>query len=198
MCNWHLKFNIFKTKLICTPPSNLLPLQYSVQFSRSVFSSSLQPHGPQHARPPCLSPAPRVYSKSYPLRRWCHPTISSYVVPFSFCPQSFPASVFSNESAVCIRLPKYWSLSFSISPSNEYSGLIFFRMDWLELLVVQGTLKGLLQHHSSKAWILLCSAFFIVQLSPPYWLLEKPELWLDRLFCWQSNVCFLICRLDWS
>ena len=177
------------------PQKSFMP---SVQFSRSVLSGSLWPHGLQHARPPCPSPTHGVYSNSCPLSRWYHPNISSYVVPFSFCPQSFPASVFSNESAVCIRLPKYWSLSFSISPSNEYSGLIFFRMDWLELLVVQGTLKGLLQHHSSKAWILLCSAFFIVQLSHPYWLLEKPELWLDRLFCWQSNVCFLICRLDWS
>ena len=76
--------------------------------------------------------------------------------------------IFSNESALCIRCPKYWSFSFNISPSNEYSGLISFRMDWLDLLAVQGTLKRLLQHHSSKASILLCSAFFIVQLSHPY------------------------------
>ena len=75
---------------------------------------------------------------------------------------------FSNESALCIRWPRYWSFSFSISPSNEYSGLIYFRMDWLDLLEVQGTLKSLLQHHSSKASILHCSAFFIVQLSHPY------------------------------
>ena len=84
-------------------------------------------------------------------------------------PSFFPSiRVFSNESVLCIRWPKYWSFSFSISPSNEYSGLIFFRMDWLDLLAVQGTLKSLLQHHSSKASILLCSAFFIVQLSHPY------------------------------
>ena len=76
--------------------------------------------------------------------------------------------VFSNESVLCIRWPKYWSLSFSISPSNEYSGLISFRMDWLDLLAVQGTLKSLLQHHSSKASVLRRSAFFIVQLSHPY------------------------------
>ena len=76
--------------------------------------------------------------------------------------------VFSNESALCIRWPKYWGFSFSISPSNEYSGLIFIRMDWLDLLVVQGTLKSLFQHHSSKASILQCSAFFIVRLSHPY------------------------------
>ena len=88
--------------------------------------------------------------------------------PFLFPPSIFPSiRVFSNESAVHIRQPKYWSFSFNISPSNEYPGLIF-RMDWLALLAVQGNLKSLLQHHSSKASILLCSAFFIVQLSNPY------------------------------
>ena len=80
----------------------------------------------------------------------------------------FSIRVFSNESALCVRWPKYWSFSFSISPSNEYSGLISFRIDWLDLLAVQGTLKSLLQHHSSKASILQCSAFFIVQFSHPY------------------------------
>ena len=129
--------------------------------SQSVMSDSLWPHGLQHARPPCPSPTPRVYSNSCPLSRWCHPTISSSVVPFSSCLQSFPASGSSNESVLGIRWPKYWC--FSISPSNEYSGLISFRMDWLDLLAVQGTLKSLLQHHSSKASILWCSAFFIVQ-----------------------------------
>jgi len=84
-------------------------------------------------------------------------------------PSIFPSiRVFSNESALCIRWPKYWSFGFNISPSNEYPGLISFRMDWLDLLTVQGTLKSLLQHHSSKASILRCSAFFIVQLSHPY------------------------------
>ena len=84
-------------------------------------------------------------------------------------PMIFPSiRVFSNESVLCIRWPKYWSFSFSISLSNEYSGLISFRMDWLDLLAVQGTLKSLLQHHSSKASILLCSAFFMVQVSHPY------------------------------
>ena len=93
-----------------------------------------------------------VYSSSCPSSWWCHPTISSSVVPFSSCPQSFPASrsFFTNESSLHIRWPKYCSFSFSISPSNEYSGLISFRMDWLDLLAVQGTLKSLLQHHSSK------------------------------------------------
>ena len=91
----------------------------------------------------------------------CHPLL--------LLPSIFPSiRVFSNESALCIRWPKYWSFSFSISPSNEHPGLISFRMDWMDLLAVQGTLKSLLQHHSSKASILRCSAFFVVQLSHPY------------------------------
>ena len=89
--------------------------------------------------------------------------------PLLLSPLIFPSiKVFYNESALCIRWPKYWSFSFNISPSNEYSGLISFRMDWLDLLAVQGTLKSLLQHHSSKASILWRSAFFVVQLSHPY------------------------------
>ena len=141
----------------------------SVQFSLSVVSNSLWPHGLQHTRLPCPSPTPRVYSNSCPLSWWCHPTISSSVVPLSSCLHSFPASgFFPSESVLCLRWPKYWSFSFNISPSNEYSGLISFSMDWLDLLAVQGTLQSLLQHHSSKASILWCSAFFIVQLSHPY------------------------------
>ena len=133
------------------------------------MSDSLRPHGLQHTRLPCPSPTPRGYSNSCPSSQWCHPTISSSVVPFSSCLQSFPSSgSFSNELALCIRGPKYWSFSFSIIPSNEYSGLISVRIDWLDLLAVQGTLKSLLQHHSSKASICWCSAFFIVQLSHPY------------------------------
>ena len=132
------------------------------------MSDSLQPHGPQHTRPPCPSPTPGVYSNSCPLGWWCHPTISSCVIPFSSCLQSFPSiRVFSNESALRIRWPKYWSFSFNISPSNESSGLISFRMDWLDLLAVQGTLKSLLQHQSSKASILQRSAF-LYQLSHSY------------------------------
>ena len=127
----------------------------SVQFSCSVVSDSLRPHGLQHTRPPCPSPTPRVYSNSCPLSRWCYPTISSSVFPSSFCLQSFPASgSFQNESVLHSRWPKYWSFSFNISPSNEHSGLISFRMDWLDLLAVQGTFESLLQHHSSKASIL--------------------------------------------
>ena len=235
----------------------------SVQFSRSVVSDSLQTHESQHARPPCPSPTPRVHSDSCPSSRWCHPAISSSVVPLSSCPKSLSASglfqwvnslalsllygpiftsihnywknhnsatfssfhfshsvvsdscdpvnrnmpglpvhhqlleftqthvhrvgdaiqpshplsspsllppippsirLFSNESTLRMRWPKYWSFSFSISHSKEHPGLISFRMDWLDLLAVQGTLKSLLQHHSSKVSILRHSAFFTVQL----------------------------------
>ena len=141
----------------------------SVQFSRSVLSDSLWPHESQHARPPCPSPTPGVYSNSCPLSWWCHPTISSSVVPFYSCLQSFPASgSFPRNQFFASGGHKYWSFSFNISPSSEHPGLISFRMDWLDLLAVQGTLKSLLQHHSSKASILRLSAFFIVQLSHPY------------------------------
>ena len=105
----------------------------SVQFSRSVVSDSLQPHKPQHATSPCPSPTPGVHPNSCSLSRWCHPTISSSVIPFSTCPR-LSIRVFSNESALCIRWPMYWSVSFNLSPSNEHSGLISFRMDWLDLL----------------------------------------------------------------
>ena len=141
---------------------------YFIQFSCSVVSNSLQPHGLQHVRPPCPSPTPGAYSNSCPLRRWCHPTISSSVVPLFLPPSTFPSiRVFSKESVLCTGWPKYWSFSFSVSPSSEYSGLILFRMDCLDL-AVQGTLKYLLQHHSWKASVLRFSAFFIAQLSHPY------------------------------
>ena len=139
-----------------------------IQFSLSVMSNSLWPRGLQHAWLPCLSPIPGACSNSCPSSWWCHLTISSSVIPFSSCLQSFPASGSFPESVLHIRWPEHWSFSLTISPSNEYSGLISFRVDWLDLLAVQVTLKSLLQHHSSKASILLCSAFFIVQLSHPY------------------------------
>ena len=121
-------------------------------FSCSVMSDSLRPHGLQHATLACPSPTPGACSNSSPSSRWRHPTISSSVIPFSSCLQSFPASgSFSNESVLSIRWRSWWSFSFSISPSNEYLGLISFRMDWSDLLAVQGTLKSLLQHHSSKS-----------------------------------------------
>ena len=129
------------------------------------MSASLRPHELQHARPPCLSPTPGVHPSSCPLS--CHPTISSSVVHFSSCPQSSPTSRSFQMSQICIRWPKYWSFSFNISPSSEHPGLISFRMDWFYLSAVQETLKTLL-HHSSKASILLCPAFFVVQLSYPY------------------------------
>ena len=140
----------------------------SVQSSRSVMFNSLWLQGLQHARLPGRSPTSGVYSNSRPSSLWCDPTISSSVVPFS-CPQSFPASgSFPVSQLFASGDPKYWSFSFNISPSNEYSGLISFRMDLLDLLAVQRTLKSLLQHHSSKASILQHSAFFTVQLSHPY------------------------------
>ena len=138
------------------------------------MSDSLAPHGLQLARPPCPSPTPRVYSNSCPSNCLilCHPLLLS--------PSIFPSiRVFSNESALCIRRPKYWSFRFNISPSSEFSGLISFRMDWLDLLAVQETLKSLLQHHSSKASVLWCSAFFMVQLSQPYMTTGKNIALLD-------------------
>ena len=134
-------------------------------FSRS---DSLRPHELQYARSPCPSSTPGVYPNPCPLSWWCHPTMSSSVFPFSSCLQSFPASGSFSMSQLFVRQPKYWSFSFNISPSNEQPGLISFRMDCLDLLPVQGTLKSLLQHHSSKVPIFQCSAFFIVQLSHPY------------------------------
>ena len=142
----------------------------SFQLSRSVMSDSLQLHGLQHTRLPCPSSTPRAYSNSCPLSQWCHPSISSSVAPFYSCLQSFPASgsfpmsQFFASGGQSIGA----SFSFSIRPSSEYSGLISSRMDWLALLAVQGPLKSLFQHHSSKVSILRHSAFFIVQLSHPY------------------------------
>ena len=124
------------------------------------MSDSLRPHGLQHARLPCPSLSPGVCLSSCPLSRWCHPTISLSVTQFSSYPQSFPSiRVFSSELALHIRRPDYWSFSFSMSPSNEYSGLISFTIDWFDLPAVQGTLKSLLQHHNLKASILQHSTF---------------------------------------
>ena len=135
------------------------------------MSDSWWPHRLQHARLSCLSPTPGACLNSCPLSWWCHPTISSSVIPFSSCLQSFPASgVLSIQGVVYIRWLKYWTFSFRISPSKEHSGLISFRIDWLDLIAVQGNLKSFLQHHSSKASIFQHSAFFIVQLSDPYML----------------------------
>ena len=153
-------------------PGKKLVRVCSVQFSGSVVSNSLRPHELQHTKPPCPSPTPRVHPNPCPLCQWWHPTISSSVVPFFSCPCP-SIRVFSNESALRIRWPKHWRFSFSISPSNEHPGLTSFRMEWLDILAVQGTLKSLLQHHSSKASILQHSAFFIVQLLHSYMTTEK-------------------------
>ena len=152
-------------------------------FSRSIVPNSLRPHRLQHTRLPVLHHLPEfaqthahwVYKAIQPF----HPLLSLLLLS-----SIFPSTrVFSNDWALRIRWPKYWSFSFGISPSNEYSGLISFRIDWLDFLAVQGTLKSLLQHHSSKASILQCSAFFIVQLSYSYMTTGK-----TTDLCWQSNV----------
>ena len=119
--------------------------------------------------------------------------------PLLLLPSIFPSiGIFSNESVLCIRWPKYWSFSFSTSPSNKYSGLISFRMDWLDLLAVQGTLKSLLQHHSSEAPILWCSVLFIVQLSHPYMTTGKTVALTRWTFASKIMSCLLICCLGWS
>ena len=139
-----------------------------LRFSRSVVSSSLRPHGLQHTRPPCPSPTPEACSNSCPLSWWCHPTISSSVVPFSSCLPPFPASGSFPISQFFASDGQRIGVSASASVLPMNIGLISFRMDWLDLLAVQGTLKSLLQHHSSKASIVQPSAYFIVQLSNPY------------------------------
>ena len=134
------------------------------------MSESLWPCGLQHIRPPHPSPTPRVYPNAGPLSRWCHRShpLSSPSPPAFIFPS---IRVLSNESALCIRWPKYWSFSFSISPSSEYSGLISFRMDWLDLLAVQGTLKSLIQHHIQKQQFF--GAQISVQISHPYMTTRK-------------------------
>ena len=139
----------------------------SVQFSHLVVYDSLRPHGLQHARPPCTSPA-LEFAQTH-----VHQVSDAIQPSHTLSSPSPPAFNLSQHQglfkwALHIRWLKYWSFSFSISPSNEYSGLISFRIDWLDLLAVQGTLRSLLQHHSSKASILQCSAFFVVQLSHAY------------------------------
>ena len=123
----------------------------SVQFGCSVMSNSLQHHEPQQARPPCPSPTPRVHPNPCPLSRWGHPTILSSVTPLSSCPQSFPDSAFSNESALCIRWPKYWSFSFNISPSNKHPGLISFRIIILTTLYQIEFLDPIFTHKKTEA-----------------------------------------------
>ena len=138
--------NKIKNIQTCESSKNLSSIYSSlssVQFSSVAQSClTLWSHILQHTRPPCPSQTPGVYQNPCPLSRWCHPSISSSVVPF-FCPQSFPALGSFPKSQLCMSWPKYWSFSFNISPFNEHPGLISFRMDWLDLLPVQGTLKSL-------------------------------------------------------
>ena len=166
MCAYvSIYFYINGIKLLC---NYLFYFITQLLFSYLVMSNSWWPHGLQNISLSCPSPSPKACSNLCPLSQWCHTTVSSSVVPFSSCLQSFqaPWSFPVSESALHIRWSKYWS--FSISPSNEYSGLISFRIDWFDLLAVQGALKSLFQNHSSKASILWHSAFFIDQLSHPY------------------------------
>ena len=143
-------------------------LDTQVQFSRSVMSDSLRLHELQHTRPPCPSPTPGVHVNSSikSVMPSSHLILCRLLLLLPPVPPSIRIS--SNESTLYMRWPKYQSFSFSISPPNEHLGLISFRMEWLDLLAVQGSLKSLLQHHSSKALNLWCSAFFTAQLSHPY------------------------------
>ena len=133
------------------------------------MSSSLRSHELQHTRPPCPSPTAGVHSNSHPSKSVMPYSHLILCRPLLLLPSIPPnIRIFSNESTLRMRWPKYWSFSFIIIPSKEIPGLMSFRVDWLDLLAVQGTLKSLLQHYSSKASILWCSAFFTVQLSHPY------------------------------
>ena len=154
---------------------------------------SLRPHELQHARPPCPSPIPGVHPNSCPSSHLilCCPLLLLSPIPPSI-------RVFSNESTLRMRWPKYWSFSFSIIPSKEIPGLISFRMDWLDVLAVQGTVTSLLQHHSSKASILRRSAFFTVQLSHPYMTTGKTIALTRWTFIGKVMSLLSICCLGWS
>ena len=141
------------------------------------MSHSLQPHRLQHTRLLCPPLSPGVSSDLCPSHRWCYITVSSSATPFSLCLR------FPSEFALHIRWPKYCSFSFSIGPSNKYLGLISFRIDWFDLLAVQGTLKSILQHWKLKASVLWHSAFLMVQLSHPYMTADYMITWLlDMVF----------------
>ena len=169
------------------------------QFSSVAQSCpTLPPHEPQHARPHCPAPTPRVHPNPRASSRWCHPAISSSVVPFSSCPQSCPASGSFQMSQLFASGGQSIGVSASTSvlPMNT-QGLISFRMDWLDLLAVQGTLKSVLQHHSLKASILRHSAFFIVQLSHPYMTTGKTVALTSLTFVGKVMSLFfnMLCRL---
>ena len=176
---YHIKFKFWRGcraagTLVHFFISSCKMVSQSSSAAQSCFDS-WRPHGLQHARLPCPSPTPGACLNSCPSSQWCHPAISSSCRPLLLLPPIPPSiRVFSNESTLLMRWPKYWTFTFNISPSNEYSGLISFRIDWFDLLAVQRTLKSLLKHHSSKASILQHLAFFIVQLPHPYITMEKP------------------------
>ena len=158
--------NILSSLMLRTV-SFISPTLLLLLFSCPVVSNSLWANGLQHARLPCPTPSPGVCPSSCSWHQWCLPAILSSDALYSFCPLSFPASGTFPMSHLFIRRPEYWTFNFSISPSSEYSGFISLKIDWFDLLAVQGTLRSLLQHHSLKASILWCSAFFTVQLSWP-------------------------------
>ena len=162
-------------------------------FSHPVMSNSLWPHELQHTRPPCPSPSPRVCPSSCSLHQWCHPAISSFWRrrPLLLLSSIFPSiRDFSNKSSVHIRWPTSRCFSFSITSSSEHSGLISLKTDWFDLLPVHGTFRSLLQHHSSKASILWCPAFFMVQLSQLYMTTGKTKALTLQTFV--SRVMFLL------
>ena len=171
----------YKIKIKSQHPNYLLYIDYFikilwylVQFSHSVMSTSLRPMDCSMPGLPVHHQLPE-FTQTHSIESVMPSNLLILCCPLLLLSWIFPSiRVFSNESGLCIRWPKYWSFSFSISPSNECSVLISFRMDWLDLLAVQGTLKSLLQHHSSKASILQCSAFFIGQLSHPHMTTGKP------------------------
>ena len=161
----------------------------SVQFSHSVISDSLQPRLISAHQASLSITNTQSLLKLMSIKSVMSSNHLILCHPLLLLPSLFPSiSIFSSESVPRIRWPKYWNLSFSISPSNEYSGLISFVMDWLDLLAVQGTFKSLLQHHSSKASILQCSAFPVVELSDPYRTTGKTKTLTRADLCWQSNV----------
>ena len=175
----------------------LKSVQGSIQFNHSVMSDSLQTPGLQHTRLPCSSPTPGACSNSCLSSWWCHPTISSLSSPSLLAFNLSHIRVFSNESVLHIRWPKYWSLSFS-SPSSECSGLFSFRMDWLDLLAVQGTLESSLtpQFKSINSFGSQLSLWSNSHIHT--WPLEKPQPQLDRPLLTKWCLCFLICCLGWS
>ena len=163
-------------------------------FSHSIVSNSLWPHKLQDSRLLSPSPSSRVCSNSCPLSQWCHPTISSSVVPFSFCLQSFPAS----RPFLMSQLFTWGDQSIGASASVPVFPMISFRIGWFDLLAVQRTLKSLLQHNSSKASILRHSAFFIEQLSHPYMITGKTIALTMQTLSTKWCLHFLICCLGWS